>query len=169
MQAMVLTIIGKDQPGLVDDLAKAVTNANGNWLRSSFCQLSGHFAGFVEVLLPPENHNSLVSDCHALSNLQITLLPANHLAVNATNASNIKMKVTGNDRQGIVSDVSGALKRFDLNIIELQTSCDSAPNWGSPLFSAVISVQLPQGIEPSQLKQAIEDIADDLIVDITKS
>ena len=167
MQAMVLTIIGKDQPGLVDDVAKAVKNADGNWLRSSFCRLSGHFAGFVEILLPTENHHKLVSDCHALSSLQITLLPATNTDENASDFKQISVKVTGNDRQGIVSDVTGALKSFNINIIELQTTCNSAPNWGSPLFTATIGVQLPKSMDPSKLKHAIEYIADDLIVDIT--
>lgn len=167
MQAMVLTIIGKDQPGLVDDVAKAVTKADGNWLRSSFCHLSGHFAGFVEILVPTENHNKLLSDCHALSSLQITLLPAINPTANTEALTQISMTVTGNDRTGIVSDVTGALKTFDINIVELQTTCNSAPNWGNPLFSATIDAQLPSSVDPSQLKQAIEDIADDLIVDIT--
>jgi len=169
MQAMVLSIIGKDQPGLVDDLAKAVAKSEGNWLRSSFCQLAGHFAGFVEILLPHDKHNQLVADCHALSSLQITLLPANtgDSQSTLTQSKKVNLVVTGNDRQGIVSDVTGALKSFGVNIVELQTICDSAPNWGSPLFTATIALHMPDGTESSKLKQAIEDIADDLIVDVS--
>lgn len=166
MQAMVLSIIGKDQPGLVNDVAKAVSNSDGNWLRSSFCQLSGQFAGFVEIILPAEHHNKLVADCHALSSLQITLLPARSEQTNADATKKIKIVVTGNDRKGIVSDVTGALKTFDINIIELETNCKSAPNWGSPLFTATIGIQLSDSIETSKLKDAIENIADDLMVDI---
>jgi formyltetrahydrofolate hydrolase len=43
MQAMVLSIIGADKLGLVDEVASAIAKAEGNWLRSSFCHLSGHF------------------------------------------------------------------------------------------------------------------------------
>lgn len=164
MQAMVLSIIGKDKSGLVDDVAKAVAKAEGNWLRSSFCHLAGHFAGFVEVTLPKENQNKLVSDCHALSNLQITLLPANEYAVADTKQSIIK--VTGNDRKGIVRDVTGALTSFDVNIVELDTKCESAPNWGNLLFTANIVVETPKAFETTKLRDAIEDIADDLMVDL---
>lgn len=167
MQAMVLTIIGKDQPGIVDDLAKAVATANGNWLRSSFCQLSGHFAGFVEIILPKDNHNQLVADCHALSSLQITLVPAHQNDEQTQNSKQVLLKVTGNDRAGIIKDVTGALKTFDINIVELQTSCEGAPNWGSPLFTANIGIQTANTFETSKLKTAIEDIADDLIVDLS--
>lgn len=165
MQAMVLSIIGKDQPGLVEDVAKAVTDAQGNWLKSSFCHLSGHFAGFVEIMLPKEQHNKLVSDCHALSALQITLLPANEHV--KQQCRQIMLKVTGNDRLGIVRDVTGALKAFDVNIAQLDTHCEGAPNWGIPMFNANIKVELPEGINADKLRQAIEDIADDLMVDIS--
>jgi len=164
MQVMVLSIIGKDKPGLVDDVAQAVANAQGNWLKSSFCQLAGHFAGFVEIKLPKDQHNKLVSDCHALSSLQITLLPAHDDTVGGT--SSLIVKVTGNDRQGIVRDVTGALRSFDVNILELDTSCESAPNWGSQLFSATIRVELPEGLTADKIREAIENIADDLMVDL---
>jgi glycine cleavage system regulatory protein len=164
MQAMVLSIIGKDKLGLVDDVAKAIANAQGNWMRSSFCHLAGHFAGFVEIMLPKENHSRLVSDCHALSNLQITLLPANDIA--PLNTKQVCLKVTGNDRKGIVRDVTSALTTFDLNIVELDTKCESAPNWGNLLFSANIVVETPVGFDTSKLTEAIEGIADDLMVDL---
>ncbi len=164
MQAMVLSVIGKDKPGLVDELAKAVKQVNGNWLRSSFCHLSGHFAGFVEIMLPKEMHNKLVEQCHTISSLQITLLPAH--VESPESSVEINIKVTGNDRQGIVSDVTGALKTFDLNITELQTSCDSAPNWGSLLFTANIKIHAPENFDAAKIIEAIESIADDLIVDL---
>lgn len=161
---MVLSIIGKDKPGLVDDLAKAVANAEGNWLRSSFCQLVGHFAGFVEIMIPIENQKLLVNDCHSLSNLQITLLPANETRL--LNTRKINIKVTGNDRKGIVRDVTGALSSFALNIVELNTKCESAPNWGNQLFTANILVETPESFDTAKLTQVIEDIADDLMVDL---
>jgi glycine cleavage system regulatory protein len=164
MHAMVLSIIGKDKSGLVDELAKAVAKAEGNWLRSSFCHLAGHFAGFVEIMLPKENHNMLVSDCHALSNLQITLLPAKES--NTQDTKQVYVKVTGNDRKGIVKDVTSALSIFELNIVELETKCESAPNWGNLLFSANMLIETPSAFDANQLTQAIENIADDLMVDL---
>jgi glycine cleavage system regulatory protein len=164
MQAMVLSIIGKDKSGLVDELAKAIAKADGNWLRSSFCHLAGHFAGFVEIMLPKDNHNLLVGDCHALSNLQITLVPANETP--AQDTKQVYMKVTGNDRKGIVQDVTSALSAFALNIVEFDTKCESAPNWGNLLFTANMLVEVPVTFDASKLAQAIEDIADDLMVDL---
>ncbi len=164
MQAMVLSIIGKDKQGLVDELAKVVQSVNGNWLKSSFCHLSGHFAGFVEIMLPKEHQTTLVDKCSALSDLSITLAPA-HEADHRKQRS-ITVKVTGNDRRGIVSDVTGVLRSFDVNISELKTSCESAPNWGSLLFTAIIEVDLLNDIDTAEIKTSVENIADDLMVDL---
>lgn len=164
MQAMVLSIIGKDKSGLVEQLAKAVTNANGNWLESSFCQLGGHFAGFVEIMLPKENHNALIQHCHSLSNLQITLLPATESKANTSKI--IQLSVTGNDRLGIVNDIASALKGFDINIESLTTVCESAPNWGSPIFSAAIKISAEESFSIDGVIETLEEIADDLVVDV---
>ncbi|MFB0912695.1 MAG: ACT domain-containing protein [Glaciecola sp.] len=167
MQAMVLTLIGKDKPGLVDAIAKCILDAEGNWLKSSFCQLSGQFAGFIEVMLEQEKHQELVQACHQLAHLHITLLPSN-VHENSLDAKAVIL-VTGNDRKGIVSDITSTLKTFDMNIIEMSTECESAPNWGNPLFTAKIIVSISPQMDLENIKIAIEDITDDLMVEIEKS
>jgi glycine cleavage system regulatory protein len=170
MQAMVLTIIGNDEPGLVDAIAKCITDANGNWLRSSFCQLSGQFAGFIEVMLERNKHDELVNACEKLANLKITLVPstAQQDATTSNLAQHdkrIQMTVTGNDRKGIVSDITTALKRFKINITEMKTTCESAPNWGSLLFTAQVTFVLDKQTNLDDVKSALEDITDDLMVE----
>ncbi|MGQ8364821.1 glycine cleavage system protein R [Glaciecola sp. 1036] len=163
MQAMVLTVIGRDKAGLINEIATAVSECKGNWLRSSFCHLAGQFAGFVEVLLEQDMHNELIRKCHAIANLQITLTPASEHV--DTRSKRIRMTVTGNDRQGIVNDITTTLKTFSVNIREMETRCESAANWGSPLFSAKLNLLCADEVEASELKSAIEALADDLIVE----
>ncbi|WP_412971207.1 glycine cleavage system protein R [Glaciecola sp. MF2-115] len=167
MQAMVLTLIGKDKPGLVDEIAKCIIDSEGNWLKSSFCQLSGQFAGFIEVMIPQEKQNDLVHACHQLAHLHITLVPS-HAHEQSLNAKAI-IQVTGNDRRGIVSDITSVLKTFDINITEMTTNCESAPNWGSPLFTAKVTISVAKSMDLDKVKLAIEDITDDLMVEIEKS
>ncbi len=167
MQAMVLTLIGDDKPGLIDSIAQCIIDAQGNWLKSSFCQLSGQFAGFVEVMLPKDKHNDLVRACHQLSHLKITLVPTQNREETLDLPATIL--VTANDRQGIVSDIASTLKQFDINITEMNTQCGSAPNWGSPLFTAKVKITMADGTDLDSVKAAIEDITDDLMVEIEKN
>lgn len=163
MQAMVLTVVGKDQAGLIEQIAQCVNQADGNWLKSSFCHLSGHFAGFVEVMLPKQNHNALIQACHTLSSLQITLVPA-HIDDSARDQS-FGVTVTGNDRQGIVNDISHRLTHLNVNIKEMETSCESAPNWGSPIFTANMTLACDANLDIDEIKDALEQITDDLVVE----
>jgi glycine cleavage system regulatory protein len=164
MQVMVLTLIGKDKPGLVDAIAKCIMDADGNWLKSSFCQLSGQFAGFIEIMLAHDKHNELVHACHQLAHLHITLQPSN--AHEISRDAKAVILVTANDRRGIVSDITSTLKTFDINIIEMTTKCESAPNWGSPLFTAKVIISVSPQMDLDNVKLAIEDITDDLMVEI---
>jgi len=45
---MILTIISKDRPGLVQTLAKSCDHS-GNWIDSSMARLGGEFAGILRV------------------------------------------------------------------------------------------------------------------------
>ena len=46
---MVLTIISKDRPGLVQTLAQVIADHSGNWIDSSIARLGGEFAGILRV------------------------------------------------------------------------------------------------------------------------
>jgi glycine cleavage system regulatory protein len=161
---MVLTVVGKDKPGLIAQIASSIKQANGNWLKSSFCHLSGHFAGFVEVMLPIENHNQLIQACHTLSSLQITLVPAS--IADSNNTREFKISVTGNDRQGIVNDISHCLTNLNVSIKEMETGCESAPNWGSQIFSAQMTLACDENTDIDDIIEALEHITDDLVVEL---
>ncbi|MBC9890368.1 MAG: hypothetical protein F7B06_11145 [Opitutae bacterium] len=46
---IVMTLMGKDQPGLVKSVASVVAKHEGNWLESRMCHLGGQFAGVLRV------------------------------------------------------------------------------------------------------------------------
>ena len=52
---LVMTVIGRDRPGLVDSVASLVAEHGGNWLESRMSRLGGHFAGILRVEVPGEN------------------------------------------------------------------------------------------------------------------
>ena len=48
-RVLVLTVIGKDQPGLVEALADLIAQHEGSWDESRMARLAGHFAGVVQI------------------------------------------------------------------------------------------------------------------------
>ena len=56
---LVMTIIGRDRPGLVDSVAQVVAAHGGNWLESRMSRLGGHFAGILRVSVPSDRQPAL--------------------------------------------------------------------------------------------------------------
>ncbi len=164
MKPLIFTLVGRDKPGLIDSLAKQVRKLNGNWLGSNFSHMAGHFAGFVQIDLPHESHQTLIDAFANHPDLTIHLVSAE--AAQKDKIELAEIDIMGNDKVGIVSELTTVLNQFNINIVKFETSCESAPNWGSLLFKAHAKVEIPQDFDTGSLRSALEDIANDLIVDI---
>ena len=70
--SLVLTVIGDDRPGIVEQIATAISEHNGNWLESSMSHLAGKFAGIVCVSIPDSQLDAVKSALAGLSGLRIT-------------------------------------------------------------------------------------------------
>lgn len=164
MQPLIFTLVGKDKPGLIDSLAKQVRKLDGNWLGSNFSHMAGHFAGFVQVDLPQQNHQILID--MLAKHPDLTIHPISAESSNKQLVELADIEIMGNDKAGIVSELTTVLNQFNINIVKFETSCESAPNWGSLLFKAHAKIEIPTDFDTEPLRDALEDIANDLIVDI---
>ena len=165
MKPVIFTIIGNDRPGLVDAVAKKVYEYGGNWQGSSFAHMAGQFAGFVEALVPGDKHQQLIAALNTLDGLQVHSQSVTESAL--SDADELTIEVMGNDRPGIVQELTNVLNRFELNIINFNSTCESAPNWGSEMFKARVRVAIPADVDRDDVKEALEAVANDLVVDIT--
>jgi len=66
MESLVVTVIGKDRPGLVESVSAAVEAHGGSWVESRMSHLAGHFAGILRVSVPPANVDALIEALEAL-------------------------------------------------------------------------------------------------------
>ena len=129
MQSLIISIMGKDKPGLVDALAKCIYQHQGNWQGSSFAHMAGMFTGFVEVHVPIDEHEKLVDALNAISDLSVQSVAVNTATKTLTNQ--LTVDVMGNDKAGIVQELTTVLNQFNLNILNFSSRCESAPNWGA--------------------------------------
>lgn len=165
MKSLIITIVGPDKVGLVKSLAQTVAKHQGNWLASNFVQMAGRFAGFAEIHISEDDEAALASALQSLPDLDISLSTGEVGAEQDT--ARALIEVTANDRKGIVQELTSVLNQFDLNIDKLETQCDSAPNWGNSLFKAQAKVSMARDITSDQIVEALEAIADDLMVDVS--
>ena len=168
MPAIVMTVIGTDRPGLVESLARTVARNGGNWLESRMAHLGGQFAGILLVDVPAGQADQLVSELEALDRQGLSVIIQKDSASSATDqASVLILEIVGNDHPGIVRDVTRILAELQVNVEEFDTDCIAAPMSGGRIFRATAKLRLPDGVTRTQIQQQLEEIAHDLMVDIS--
>ena len=163
-----MTVIGPDRTGLVETIAGLVTEHGGNWLESRMSRLGGHFAGILRVEVPSEQEPSIVAALKKLESRGLTIVvhPDQPKALPQNDRLSV-LEIVGQDRPGIVRQISHALANFGVNVEELHTECASAAMSGETLFKARATLSIPESCDIAQIRQDLERIAEDLIVEIS--
>lgn len=165
---LVMTVIGRDRPGIVETVARLVAEHDGNWLESRMCRLGGEFAGILRVQLPSASQARLASALEGLRTQGLTVVVAADRAVPLPASDRLAaIEFVGQDRPGIVRQISAALASQGVNVEELITECSSAPMSGESLFKARATLHLPESCDLAALRAELERIGADLLVDIT--
>lgn len=164
MASLVLTAIGDDRAGLVSALADVIADHGGNWERSQMAELAGKFAGIVLVTVPDANVDTLTAALGPLAGVLDVQVHAGGTEVTAPRR--FVLHLLGNDRPGIVRELSGVLARHGISIDQLSTETREAPMAGGVLFEADAVLEAPAELDPSTLQSALEELARELMVDI---
>jgi glycine cleavage system regulatory protein len=168
MQAtLVMTVIGPDQKGLVAALAKIVAAHEGNWLESRMCRLGGEFAGIVRFAVPAPKRAALEAELSRVDGLTI-VVRSDEPITSAAASILVALEVVGQDRPGIVRELSTAVRAAGGNVEELATECLSAPMSGEPLFQARAKILIPETVTLDSLRQTLETELAGLTVEISR-
>ena len=166
--ALVMTVIGRDRPGLVDSLAGLIAGHGGNWLESRMSRLGGHFAGILRIEAPDEQVAPLTTALRALEPQGLAVVVHPDQSVSGAQPGRLcRLEIVGQDRPGIVRQISHALAGHGVNVEELHTECASAAMSGETLFKAAAKLSLPAHCDVVELRRRLEKIAEDLIVDVS--
>lgn len=167
MTTLVLTIVGADRAGLVAEVADIIAHHGGNWERSELAELSGAFAGIVEVFVPADRADELRS---ALDVLDGILTVAVHHAPEATSddaAQRVVLEVIGNDHPGIVREITAVLREHGLSIDRMTTETRDAAMSGGRLFEASVVARVTASVDLDVVSTELERLASEIRVDVT--
>ena len=165
--SIVLTIIAADQPGIIQTVSKTLKKHGGNWTQSSMSSLAGQFAGILLASVPGENTEACLADLHALdsSGLKVTAHGGSeYTAVEKT--ATYSLSLIGNDRPGIVHDITTLLANLNVSVQDFETMVEGASMGGGELFRANAELLVPENVDIDDLATELEDLANDLMVDI---
>jgi glycine cleavage system regulatory protein len=165
---LVVTVVGADRPGLVEALAKAALAHDANWEGSRMVRLAGRFAGVVQLTVEAERVGALEHELAALQTqgLRLMIERGDPTGAGAADTTALRLELVGNDRPGILREIARALAARHVNVEELETECVSAPMSGDTLFKATARLRCAAGSDTDELRDVLEAIGDDLMVDV---
>ena len=170
----ILTVVGKDHPGIVAGIAGALYEYECNILELNQTVLSDEFA--MILLLQPtkkidihELSMSLEDRCKALE-VTYTLREATYITGAHDRSTSPKDKVIitviGADKIGIVAGVTKELADMGINIVELST----APSYivhDVPQYTMIALVEADNSVDMPALRSNLESCAQRLSVEIS--
>lgn len=171
-EQVLLSLMGRDRPGLLDAVAHAIAEHQGNWLESRMVRLAGRFAGLLRVDLPVEKSAALRAALEQISELDLQLTGMTPTAGAEAQDDeddgprSASLELTGYDRPGIVRTVTKLLLSQDVDIETFESALRRAPMSGEPTFFAQARLHLNGDGAVEDLQRAIERIGTDLMVDI---
>jgi glycine cleavage system regulatory protein len=163
-QLLVITFTSADRPGIVDTLATVVRAHGANWESSRMASLAGRFAGILQVAVSPERADPLIEALQQIEGMGV-LVDRGSEWIPAMNC--FYMHLTGDDRPGIVREIAHALAVRGVNIEDMETETVEAPMAGGLLFQATAELRAPESVGLDELRTALEEIAQDLMVEIS--
>ena len=170
MAHAILTAIGVDRAGLVDEVSQFIYDRGGNIEDSRMVNLRGQFAMMVlvggdEAVIGKLRHEQ--SRLAATSGLQVEVRPTppGAAASAAAGALPFRFVATAVDRAGIVHEISHLLREMNVNIESLETRLTAAPYTGAPVFEMESILSVPRSTALSLLRQRLGAACDEMNMD----
>jgi len=166
---LVISALGKDRPGIVNQLAQAILEAGCNIQDSRMTVLGGEFALMLLVSGPWNAVGKLESQTKALEKKLDLTLAAKITEPRATKQSMLPymVDVISMDHPGIVHGVAEFFSTRDINIEDLNTWTYAAAHTGTPMFSLNMTISVPASVNIGQLRDEFNRFCDQLNVDAT--
>ncbi|HHC72796.1 MAG TPA: glycine cleavage system protein R [Thiotrichales bacterium] len=164
---MVLSALGKDRPGLVDQLTRVIYDLDCNICDSRMTVLGGEFAILLLVEGPWNQLARLEGQLPELErNLGLTIISRYTEPPGALEeALPYTVDVVSLDHPGIVNSLASFFSQRGINIIDLHTTSYAAPHTGTPMFAVHMNIGVPAGIRIGELRDEFLDFCDGMNLD----
>ncbi|MFI7077004.1 glycine cleavage system protein R [Micromonospora sp. NPDC049903] len=161
MNELAITVIGRDRPGIVADVAEVLARLGANLTDSTMTRLRGHFAMTLICVGPAAAEvEAALATLTADGQLLATVREVTPDGETAPAGEPYVVAVHGADRMGIVAAMTRVLTEAGGNVTDLSTRLVGS------LYVVVAEVELPPGAaEP--LAARLSEAATNLGVDVT--
>lgn len=165
---LVITLMGKDRVGIVDEVTKIVLGHGGNVDASRMARLEGEFAILMLVSLTEREADAFSGRMAALreQGYELSIRPTERgYARKFAGWRSCQIKVNGADHEGIIHEITHHLAELGVNIESMDTGMEPAPFGGTDLFTMSATVVVPPTLSLERLREDLEAAGDALNVD----
>lgn len=154
---VVLTAVGPDRPGLVNEISALIRTAGANLEDSRMAILGGEFAiilliaGTADAI---ERVKQIGAQLEGELKLRCILKETSRVAV-PTDYLPYRIQVSGADRPGIVQAIAAILAGRGINVASLESRVTYAPESGTPMFLLEAALRVPSKIVLSELRSQL--------------
>ena len=166
-QLIVISAIGRDKPGIVQSISKAILSCGGNIEESRMTTLGSEFATLMLVS----------GNWHTLNRLETALDKLGgedglSFAIRKTDERRVKtdrlpyaVDVIALDQQGIVYELAHFFSERDIEIADVATRRYAAAHTGAPMFAVQMAINVPASLHVAQLREEFLEMCDRLNLD----
>ena len=152
-----LTVVGKDRPGIVAHLSAALFDGGCNLGEATMMRLGGNFT--IMLMVEFDGNSSALT--HMVESVAESM--GLHLHVDRIDAKlhqhpepDVRITVYGADRAGIVAHITGALAEAGLHILDMDTSVAGTEE--KPIYIMQIEGHAAEGVDA--LQSALDAVAE---------
>jgi len=166
---IVITAVGQDRPGIVNDLSKTILDNGGNITESRMTVLGGEFAllmlvGSTNIAIEAlENELRALQDKYGLA----ILFKRTEIKQPVSSRVPYNVCVISMDHPGIVHEVAAYLSARNINIEKMDTNSYSAAHTGTQMFSLQMGISIPSDHSIASLREGFIGFCNELNLDAT--
>jgi glycine cleavage system transcriptional repressor len=166
-QLIVLSAIGSDRTGVVQDLTKVILACDGNIEESRMATLGSEFAMLMLVSGNWHTLDKLERELDKLSekdNLTFTIRETDPRKP-SDDRMPYAVDVVSLDHEGIVFNLANFFASRDIEIADVATRRYAAAHTGAPMFAVQMAINVPSSVHIAQLRDEFLEICDQLNLD----
>ena len=160
----IMTVVGPDEPGVMNSLAEITHRHEGKWLASKISNLEGQFAAVIKVEAPAAQTQRLKEALIALPRLQLAIHDCRPAQSTATRS--VSLTIDSEDYPGLVNEVAALLHSHGINVNHMTSHRLSVAETGSTVFTAELDMSVPAELDPAQVAMELECLHKRMVVQI---
>lgn len=167
-QHLIISAIGPDRVGLVEQISGFITQRNANIEDSKMAVFCGEFAIIMLIAGDEANLGRIESEQSELGGLTGLSVFMRRSSEPKYSEGMVPCRVMASslDHPGIVHRLTSAFSQAGINIVSMETKTYSAPMSATPMFRFEARLAVPERVNISRLRTQLQTIGEEENIDI---